>query len=53
LFAATTVVVELVLLPLAMLMVTIVAVIVSSVQPFALVLVRKMMQFAFVAHALH
>jgi hypothetical protein len=50
--AATAIVMELVLLASAMLPVTIVAVIASSGQPLAPVLVRKMMQFAFVAHML-
>ncbi len=50
--AATTVVAELVLLASAMLMVTIDAVVPSSVQPLTPVLVGKTSQFAFVTHAL-
>ncbi len=48
----TAVVAELVLLVSTMLMVTIVAVVASSVQPLAHVLVGKTMQFAFVVHML-
>jgi hypothetical protein len=50
--ATTAIVVELVLLALAMLMVTIVAVVALSIQPVAPALVGKMLQFAFVAHTL-
>jgi hypothetical protein len=50
--AATAIVAVLVLLALAMLRLTIVAVVVSSVRPLTPVLVRGMLQFAFVAHAL-
>jgi hypothetical protein len=48
----TAVVAELVLLVSTMLMVTIVAVVASSVRPLAPVLVGKTMQFAFVVHML-
>ncbi len=50
--AMTAVVTELVLLTLAMLTVTIVAIVVSSVQPLTLALVGKRLQFALVMHAL-